>query len=418
MTDKYTEIASIDPIANTLSIEEFLERVGNFLLFGENAPEIPQWLFHRIVLFILKPGKPVTDEDSFRGLSMLKNIFKMYSKLIATRMAAPLRHIQNPQQFGFTKNKGCLEASRSVIDSIKAANLEGLPLIVLSTYFYKAFDSIALDHVENCLRFYQFPEKFTTAFMRLVRGGTVQFEINGMLSEDKNLDKGVGQGDPKSSFGFNIAAAPLNHYLATSPDVPRFKAYNIEVGPVFFADDNLTVFQGNEIDGIIRTLHKIIEYRKVSGMTLNLSKCEIMTINCDENEVQRLLTTTGMKRTYHLKHLGLIINTQGQVTHDQNIGPVERNMEAIAETYNTSQSTPLGRAIYAKYLLASKYIHRIQNTIITTSQLDDLRRSILNMTWTRARPAENTLTYRVHRNMEVYQFRIPRYKSSQLDSYG
>ena len=218
--------------------------------------------------------------------------------------------------------------------------------------------------------------------MRLVRGGTVQFEINGMLSEDKNLDKGVGQGDPKSSFGFNLSAAPLNHYLATSPDVPRFKAYNIEVGPVFFADDNLTVFQGNEIDGIIRTLHKIIEYRKVSGMTLNLSKCEIMTINCDENEVQRLLATTGMKRTYHLKHLGLIINTQGQVTHDQNIGPVERNMEAIAETYNTSQSTPLGRAIYAKYLLASKYIHRIQNTVITISQLDKLRRSILNMTWT------------------------------------
>ena len=96
-----------------------------------------------------------------------------------------------------------------------------------------------------------------------------------MLSEDKNIDKSVGQGDPQSLFGFNISAAPLNHYLATFLEVPRFKIYC-----------NLTAFKGDDIDGIIITLHKIIEYRKVSGMTLNLTKCEIMTINCNEKEVQ------------------------------------------------------------------------------------------------------------------------------------
>ena len=220
MTEKFTEIATPDPIAGTLTIQQFLGQelvassrrcpeedkeslttpvsikelrdivkelkkqsspgplgisntllkflfphishllvqVGNDLLFGENDIEIPKWLYHRIVLFVLKPGKNVTDPDSYRGLSMLENIYKMYSKLVALRMATPLRYIQSPQQFGFTKNKGCLEASRSVIDAIRAANLEGLPMIVLSTDFYKAFDSIALDHVENCLKFYEFPD--------------------------------------------------------------------------------------------------------------------------------------------------------------------------------------------------------------------------------------------------------------------
>ena len=136
-------------------------------MFGDEIPDIPAWLFHRIVIFIMKPGKATTDENSYRGLSMLENIFKMYSKAIATITAGPLRHIQNPHQFGFTKDKGCLEASRTAIDVIRSANLENKPLIVLSTDFFKAFDSISLDHVENCLHFYGYPDKFRTASMRL-----------------------------------------------------------------------------------------------------------------------------------------------------------------------------------------------------------------------------------------------------------
>ena len=262
---------------------------------------------------------------------MLENMYKTYSKLIALRMATPLRYIQSPQQFGFTKNKGCLEASRSVIDAIRAANLEGLPMIVLSTDFYKAFDSIALDHVENCLKFYEFPDSFTTAFMRLTRGGTMQFEVNNMLSEDKKVDKGMGQGDPKSSYGFNLSAAPLNHYLSNAQEVPRFEVYGNEIGPVFFADDNLTSFKGDMIQQIIDTIHTFEEYRKVSGMTLNLTKCEIMTINCNEADIQSLIDATGIKRVQQLKHLGLIINTEGEVSHETNIAPIERSYRSIIQ---------------------------------------------------------------------------------------
>ena len=150
-------------------------------------------------------------------------------------------------QQDFTKNKGCLEASRIAIDVIRSANLENKPLIIISTDFLKAFDSISLDHIDNCLRFYEFPTKFRTAFMRMVRGGTVQFEINGMLSEDKNLRKGMGQGDPKSSGGFNLAAAPLNHFIAKSPTVDRFSIYGTDIEPVSFADDNLAFLKGDNI---------------------------------------------------------------------------------------------------------------------------------------------------------------------------
>ena len=68
------------------------------------------------------------------------------------------------------------------------------------------FDSISLDHIENCLKIYNFPDVFTEAFMRLARDGTVQFEVNNLLSWICTINKGTGQGDPKSSFGFNIGS--------------------------------------------------------------------------------------------------------------------------------------------------------------------------------------------------------------------
>ena len=377
-------------------LHSLLVQVGNDILFSDEPQDIAAWFYHRIVIFILKPGKAVTDEDSYRGLSMLENIFKLYAKELNSRIERPLRHIQDIHQFGFTKDKGCLEASRSILDAINLANADNLPLIVVSTDFYKAFDSVALDHMENALEFFEFPQKFTAAFMRLVRNGTVQFDVNGMLSDDHPLDKGTGQGDPKSGSGYNLSVAPLNHYLAKSPDVPRFEARGMEFGPVLFADDNGSLFKGDDIDGILATLRKIEEYRRVSGLTLNLSKCEILAINCNEDDIQRLIQATGMRRVTQLKHLGLIINEQGTPQHDTNIAPVLEKMAETAEQYNTSQSSPLGRALYAKYLLASKYVHRLQNMVISGEQLTSLRDSVLQMTWTRARPSDNTVSHRVH----------------------
>ena len=57
--------------------------------------------------------------------------------------------------------------------------------------------------------------------------GTVQYEVNGTLSDDHRIEAGVGQGDPKSLGAYNLAASPLNHYLANSDEVPRFEVSNI-----------------------------------------------------------------------------------------------------------------------------------------------------------------------------------------------
>ena len=372
-----------------------LVHMGNDIFFSEELPALPLSFFHRKVVFILKPGKNHTDPDSYRGLSLLETFFKIFSKVLTDRLQRPLKHIQSPHQFGFTKGVGCLEASRTVLDVIHHAIRNNNPLIVLSTDFKKAFDSIDIQHIENCLKIYGLPSSFIQAYMRLARNGTLQYEVNSSVSEDMPIDAGTGQGDPKSAGAFNISVAPLNHYLCQSPDVPRYNI-NQEILPVFFADDDLLLLDASNINTIVELINKITSYKFVSGLTLNPTKCSFLAINCNHQDVQLLTDITGMRRVDSLKHLGLVINEAGILKHEDNIRPIVRKMFSLADSFSTNLSTPIGRALYSKFLLSSRYIHRLQNFHFSEPQLQELRKAVLQLTWTRHRPGSDTASSRVH----------------------
>ena len=111
-------------------------------------------------------------------------------------------------------------------------------------------------------------------------------------------------------------------------------------------------------------------------MILNLLKCEIMAFNCCEQNIQSLFNETNMIRVTTLKHLGLRISDDGTLIHNDNIAPVQNAMDKIADSSTTSTSTPLGKAIYAKFRLSSRYLHKIKNLSFLHQQLT----SVLQLT--------------------------------------
>ena len=113
-------------------------------------------------------------------------------------------------------------------------------------------------------------------------------------------------------------------------------------------------------------------------------------------DITRLLAAINIKRVTTLKHLGIHIYCNGNLPHDKNIAPLQQTMSKISDSLNSSLASPLGRSIYAKFLLNSKYLHRIQNFHFTDIQLEELRKAVLKLTWTRARPQDDAHSVRVH----------------------
>ena len=166
-------------------------------------------------------------------------------------------------------------------------------------------------------------------------------------------------------------------YLAKSPEVPRFKVENMEIPVIFFADDELDLFTETEITAMVDTLKKISQFRKVSALTLNLSKCEFLAIKFSEVDNQRLVNETGMKHTRYMQNLDLYIDSSGNLPHEKNIAPLIEKMTQISSSYSNTCATPLGRSILAEYLISSKYLHRLQNYNFSHEELTDLRSLLL-----------------------------------------
>ena len=169
----------------------------------------------------------------------------------------------------------------------------------------------------------------------------------------------------------------------------------MQVPPVSFADDNNLPLDGTEPQMIKDTLNKIKQFEQVSGLKLNMSKCEVMAVNCDQNIVNDLIQETGMRLVRKTKHLGIVIDENGDIKAEDNIDPIQDKLNKLANTYSTSLSTPIGRSLYGKYLMASRYIHVTTNRMMEDEIARKLKKSLTQMTWTKNRGNENP-SHRVH----------------------
>ena len=84
-------------------------------------------------------------------------------------------------------------------------------------------------------------------------------------------------------------------------------------------------------------------------------------------------------------------------------------MKKTFNRFATSASTPIGRALFAKFLLGSRYVHHLQNGSLSEQTIQNMTEAMLYMTWTRARMTEEQTGYRVH---------IAKSRVMQPPSYG
>ena len=70
------------------------------------APLPRLWRQTRVVA-LLKPGKDPSSPKSFRPISLLCHLYKLYERLILNRLSPIIEHVRIPEQAGFRPGKSC-----------------------------------------------------------------------------------------------------------------------------------------------------------------------------------------------------------------------------------------------------------------------------------------------------------------------
>ena len=185
------------------SAVEFLKNVYNACLKTFYFPLA--WKMGKVIA-IPKPGKDQKLPESYRPITLLPTVGKIFEKLILSRMLEfeSDKQILINQQFGFRSKHSTTQQLLRVTEKISLRFNENKSTALTLLDVEKAFDSVWHDALVHKLLLNGFPMyqiKITDSFLE---NRVSYVSINGKNSEKYKVPAGVPQGSPLSPFLFNI----------------------------------------------------------------------------------------------------------------------------------------------------------------------------------------------------------------------
>jgi len=235
------------------------------------------------------------------------------------RLNTILTTIIGPHQHGFMLGKGIQEPSLAMLQIIQEANVNKLPVQILSYDIENAFAKVSHAIILQSLRAFGVPEIIINFLKEYALIGYAKVEVNGKTGFLFLIKTGSGQGDPPSAVLYIIATEPCNRALAKISERMLFQStLGIRYGIKLYADDSKIplILQDRES---LQEIHDLYEkYTKVSGLKINYKKSSALCINT-EAEVEGCIAECGIPVVAESDCLGIILGKTMDDSYRKNV---------------------------------------------------------------------------------------------------
>ena len=154
---------------------------------------------------LLKPDKPITLTTSYRPISLISSIMKLFETVTEQRLRSHLEHIGfiNKHQSGFRRAKSTVYLFR-LSQSIMVSFNRGEHVVAAFLDVEKAFDNVWHNGLRYKIYQLDLPTKMTRWLSEFLVGRLIQVNVNSFLSIQINPKAGVLQGSVMSPLLFLI----------------------------------------------------------------------------------------------------------------------------------------------------------------------------------------------------------------------
>lgn len=264
-------------------------------------------------LFITIPKKPHAKScDQYRLISLINTITKVFTKVIHNRIYTKCESKVAETQFGFRGGFGTREAVFSLQVLIQRCRDMSRDVFVCFIDFSKAFDNVKHEKLLKLLKDTGIDSKDIRIIANLYWNQSAKIRINGDLSENIQIKKGVRQGCVMSPTLFNIYSEAIFDevlYDATEGIMMNGELIN----NIRYADD--TAIIASSLKDLQNLLQRISEVSENYGLQLNTSKTKWMLISKNRTPVGNLLLNqTPIEHVDKFTYLGTIVHNEWNMT--------------------------------------------------------------------------------------------------------
>ncbi len=229
--------------------------------------------------------------------------------------------------------------------------------------FKKAYDSLEWNFLYKALEKFNFGPSFIKWIKLMYEKPMTCIKNNGYISPAFTIERGVRQGCPISCLLFIIAIEALALSIKQSANLSGFPIGNVNetqiaVKFIQYADDGIMYIK-NETE-FQHGIHAITVFSKVSGLELNMEKCEGLWIGSDSHR-QRSCNLFGIKwPTKPIKCLGIYVGHDKQMCNQLNWYKKIAKLEKVLNVWKQRELTLFGKVNIIKTLGISQLLYSAQ----------------------------------------------------------
>lgn len=276
-----------------------LTDIFNEIINTENIPE--DWTKSTIILLHKKGDKG--DIANYRPISLMSNIYKVFSKIILSRITNTLEENQPKEQAGFRRHFSTIDhihALRQILQKFKEYNKI---YYIGFVDFNKAFDTLEHRFIWDALKDQGVHAKYIRILKNVYTKSTTQVKLES-IGEEFPVERGVRQGDPISPKIFAAVLEMIFRNLDWTNKGLNINGENLS--HLRFADD-LILFSENP-KTLKEMLQQLAEESEKAGLSMNLTKTKVMS-----NSSQTESITVNDEEIEYVKeyvYLGQLISTE------------------------------------------------------------------------------------------------------------
>ena len=307
---------------------------------------------------------PKKEKDPFflknwRPLTMLSIDYKLFSKVLDTRLKAVLPTIIKKYQTGFMSGRYILTNILKVAQLMREVDAKKIHSLVMAIDFEKCFDMIDFTAIEGSLRYFGIGDQFVHYVMMLFKDFLICTQNNGHISRWLQPTRGLHQGCCISPHLYNCCRQVFADLLENNQEIDGITAQNIINLLSQFADDTNLFLTG--MDKNISAVTNTFKYAERNlGLVVNMEKTVLYRIGLLKSSDAKLYTQANYAWSQPpIYTLGIYVIEDSESMAVLNLTPVAQDIDDTLKLWNSRNLTLMGHVLVVNTLIESKLIYRL-----------------------------------------------------------